>query len=249
MIKNERRDYQIAILGSLVFHVLLFLIYFPNGLKQPEMNLKTYPVGMVTLSSGSSGLESETQFQTQVFEKSPPQPGVKPENQPIREEPLKKVPDPPKTNPPERSIATADGPAADRPNSTGKAITPVPEGNSGGASGPTGAGSGSGGPRSLGNGEGKVFQLGPLPPYPKNALNEGIQGEVSLRVLVLSNGEMEKIELRNSSGDSRLDNAAQRAIKSWRFQPESEAYYIDIVFVFDLENGVSIRFIKAETRP
>jgi TonB family protein len=249
MIKNERRDYQIAILGSLIFHLLIFLLYFPNGLLRQEMNLKTYPVGMVNLSKGPGALEPETQIQTQVIAKNPPQPVVKPQDQPIRQEPLKD-PQTPKTNLPD-SISTADGPATDAPHSTGKPITPIPGETSGGTTAQAGEGSGPGDssqPRDLGDGNGKVFQMGSLPPYPKNALNEGVQGEVGLRVLVFGNGQIEKIELRNSSGDSRLDNAAQRAVKNWRFQPESDAYYIDIVFAFDLKNGVSIRFIKAETR-
>jgi TonB family protein len=258
MIKRENHDYQIAILGSLVFHLVLFMIYFPNASLRQDMNLKTYPVGMVTLSKGPAGLADETPvIDTKVNEKDPPRPVTKPENPPVRQEPVKKVPDPPRTNlpprvPVENSIATSDG-----PNSTEKPVTPVPAVNSGGnmagpGEGAEPGGSGSGAPpepRGLGNGEGKVFQMGALPPYPKNALNEGIQGTVGLRILVFENGGLEKIDLMSSSGDPRLDNAALRTVKNWRFQPESEAYYIDIVFAFDLKNGVSVKFIKAETRP
>lgn len=252
MIKSERRDYQFAIFGSLVFHLLLFVIYFPNGLLRQEMNLKTYPVGMVSLPKGSGGLDADTPvMETTVNEPNSP-PGAKPENQPIRTEPVKKEPEPPKTNLPEHTIATSDA-----PDSKVKPLTPVPLVGGSGPTRPAGEGAGSGrdgsggasGPRGLGNGEGKLFRMGALPPYPKNAMNEGVQGTVGLRILVLSNGGLEKIELVNSSGDSRLDKAALRAVNNWQFQPESEAYSIDIIFAFDLKNGVSIRFLKAETRP
>ncbi|MCL6588889.1 MAG: energy transducer TonB [Firmicutes bacterium] len=248
MIKNEWRDYQIAVIGSVVFHLTLFLIYFPNGLLRQEMNLKTYPVGMVSLSKGPGGLITDTPIsENQLLEKKPPVPATKAENQPNRPKPVKNVPQPPKTNLSQDSIATADGPSP-----TEKPIPPVSGENSGDSKAPSGEGSGSTAPpspRSLGNGEGKVFQMGALPPYPKNALNEGIQGAVGLRILVFANGGLERIELLSSSGDSRLDNAARRAVNNWRFQPESDAYYIDIVFDFDLKNGVSVKFIKAGTRP
>ncbi len=48
-------------------------------------------------------------------------------------------------------------------------------------------------------------------------LNE--QGTVVLRVLVRSDGSAGTVEVKSSSGFSRLDQAAVDAVKTWRFNP------------------------------
>lgn len=59
----------------------------------------------------------------------------------------------------------------------------------------------------------------PPPLYPALSRRIGEQGKVVLRVLVSARGSAEKIELRASSGSSRLDQAAQDSVKHWRFAP------------------------------
>lgn len=59
----------------------------------------------------------------------------------------------------------------------------------------------------------------PPPVYPALSRRFGEQGKVMLRVFVNATGATEKVELRASSGSSRLDDAALDAVKRWRFVP------------------------------
>jgi protein TonB len=45
------------------------------------------------------------------------------------------------------------------------------------------------------------------------------QGRVVLRVLVNADGLAERVELRTSSGSSRLDQSALETVRSWKFVP------------------------------
>lgn len=57
------------------------------------------------------------------------------------------------------------------------------------------------------------------PLYPPDARARGIEGETVLRVLVGSDGRVLEVSLNRSSGDRRLDRAAETAVRSWRFSP------------------------------
>ncbi|MDI6764379.1 MAG: energy transducer TonB [Thermodesulfobacteriota bacterium] len=59
----------------------------------------------------------------------------------------------------------------------------------------------------------------PKPLYPREARKKGYEGEVLLRVEVLSNGRVGEIEVRRSSGYEVLDRSAITAVKQWRFVP------------------------------
>lgn len=59
----------------------------------------------------------------------------------------------------------------------------------------------------------------PKPHYPKEAKRKGYQGEVLLRVEVLSNGRVGEIEIKRSSGYEILDRSALAAVKEWKFIP------------------------------
>jgi len=59
----------------------------------------------------------------------------------------------------------------------------------------------------------------PAPAYPDQSRQQGEQGRVLLRVLVTTAGTVEQINLRKSSGYSRLDSAALETVKNWRFVP------------------------------
>lgn len=47
----------------------------------------------------------------------------------------------------------------------------------------------------------------------------GEEGRVVLRVLVSADGRAEQVELAKSSGYDRLDQAAIKAVRNWRFKP------------------------------
>ena len=57
------------------------------------------------------------------------------------------------------------------------------------------------------------------PIYPAMSKRLGEQGKVTLKVLVGSDGLPKQVEIRNSSGFERLDNAAREAMMRCRFSP------------------------------
>ena len=59
----------------------------------------------------------------------------------------------------------------------------------------------------------------PPPVYPRLSQRLKEHGDVLLRVRVGVNGEPLEISLQQSSGYARLDQAAQKAVKQWRFEP------------------------------
>lgn len=55
--------------------------------------------------------------------------------------------------------------------------------------------------------------------YPPQALRRREEGTVTLRVYVDANGDPETVELQRSSGSRNLDQAAIRAVRTWKFRP------------------------------
>jgi TonB family protein len=134
-------------------------------------------------------------------------------------------------------------------------------GSSGGASG-NGTGTGTGSGRGDGRGENSQKGLGfftklfsssgggagahpryaenPKPPYPQEARNRGYQGEVLLRVEVLSNGKVGQIEVKRSSGYEMLDHSALSTVKQWKFIPakrgeDTVSLWVNIPIKFQLQ--------------
>lgn len=59
----------------------------------------------------------------------------------------------------------------------------------------------------------------PEPDYPTLSKRLGEEGRVLLRVLVTPEGLADQVEVRQSSGYARLDQAALATVKRWRFTP------------------------------
>jgi protein TonB len=57
------------------------------------------------------------------------------------------------------------------------------------------------------------------PVYPRMSQRLGEQGTVVLRVLVRGDGTAGAVEVKSSSGFTRLDQSAVDAVKTWRFNP------------------------------
>jgi protein TonB len=79
----------------------------------------------------------------------------------------------------------------------------------------------------------------PKPLYPQEARKKGYEGEVLLRVEVLSNGRVGEIEVRRSSGYEVLDRSAITAVKQWRFVPAKKGetpipVWVNIPITFQL---------------
>ncbi len=80
----------------------------------------------------------------------------------------------------------------------------------------------------------------PKPIYPREARKKGYEGEVILRVEVLTNGRVGEIEIRRSSGYEILDRSAIETIKRWRFTPaqkgeERVPFRVNIPIKFQLQ--------------
>jgi TonB family protein len=136
------------------------------------------------------------------------------------------------------------------------------QGGSGGSGSGNGVGTGTGSGRGEGRGEGsqkgpvffaKLFSSSgggagahpryaenPKPPYPQEARNRGYQGEVLLRVEVLSNGRVGQIEVKRSSGYEMLDHSALSTVKQWKFIParrgeDAVSLWVNIPIKFQLQ--------------
>jgi protein TonB len=59
----------------------------------------------------------------------------------------------------------------------------------------------------------------PKPVYPPMSRRQGEEGKVVLRVRVSAQGTSLSVEIKQSSGYARLDEAARSAVERWRFIP------------------------------
>lgn len=81
----------------------------------------------------------------------------------------------------------------------------------------------------------------PPPFYPALSRRSGEQGRVLLRVVVRPDGSPQTVELRQSSGSPRLDEAALDAVRRWRFVPARQGNVpitaaVIVPIVFSLES-------------
>lgn len=88
-------------------------------------------------------------------------------------------------------------------------------------------------------------QDNPLPTYPYVSRRRGEEGRVTCEVKVAPNGKAETIKLKESSGISRLDDAAQKALATWIFMPATRGSdkiygFVEISITFLLTEGVKI---------
>lgn len=61
------------------------------------------------------------------------------------------------------------------------------------------------------------LRVNPFPRYPAESARAGEEGTVVLRVLVDESGNPAKVELKQSSGSTRLDEQTVDAIRRWQF--------------------------------
>jgi periplasmic protein TonB len=59
----------------------------------------------------------------------------------------------------------------------------------------------------------------PAPAYPLTSREMGEEGRVVLRVFVNERGQPQEVQVRTSSGFSRLDDAAKATVRQWKFVP------------------------------
>lgn len=86
------------------------------------------------------------------------------------------------------------------------------------------------------------YNHNPKPKYPKVARKRGYEGEVKLKVFVLANGKVGKIEVIRPSGYDVLDQSALEAVRDWVFVPGKEngkeiSTWVTVPITFQLKNG------------
>ena len=111
-------------------------------------------------------------------------------------------------------------PTTSAPQSGGGQVGGVPGGVSGGVAGGQVGGTPGG---QLGGVVAPRFDAAylnnPEPDYPTLSKRLGEEGRVLLRVLVTPEGLADQVEVRQSSGHTRLDQAALATVRRWRFTP------------------------------
>jgi protein TonB len=80
----------------------------------------------------------------------------------------------------------------------------------------------------------------PAPQYPPVSRRRGEEGKVILRVSVTPQGMADSVEIKTSSGSSRLDEAAANTVKHWKFIPAkrgdmSVQSWVLVPIIFKLE--------------
>lgn len=78
----------------------------------------------------------------------------------------------------------------------------------------------------------------PTPTYPSMSRRMGEQGTVLVRAFINTDGRAEKVEIRTSSGYSRLDEAALATVQRWRYVPGQRAGVAEAMWF-----NVPIRFL------
>ncbi|HSR64895.1 MAG TPA: TonB family protein [Xanthomonadaceae bacterium] len=64
------------------------------------------------------------------------------------------------------------------------------------------------------------YAQAPAPAYPRDALRDGVEGSVLLKVLVDIDGRPLEVQVARSSGNRSLDRAArEQVLQRWRFRP------------------------------
>ena len=86
-----------------------------------------------------------------------------------------------------------------------------------------------------------AYLRNPPPVYPALSRRRGEAGQAVLRVFVNAQGTAQQVELRQSSGFERLDQAALDAVRQWRFVParqgeQAVAAWVLVPIQFALEN-------------
>lgn len=124
------------------------------------------------------------------------------------------------------------------------------ENGAGASSGGSSSGKGAGGnAHGVAGGEGDTgssarfdadYLRNPPPPYPPMSRRMGETGKVLLRVLVNADGTAANVELKTSSGSSRLDDSALRTVRRWRFVPAKRGdtpvqSWVVVPIIFKLE--------------
>ena len=145
-----------------------------------------------------------------------PEPAPEPPKPPERpEEPKEPEPKPRAERKPKATPARSNS-GAPRPH-TGPPSNAAQNAASGTTAGMAAA-KGAGGSAGAGNSK-PAYLSNPHPPYPQESKASHEEGLVMLAVSINESGEVTSVSVSQSSGFSRLDQAAREGVSHWRFRP------------------------------
>ncbi len=222
------RRYGIATSSSVAFHVVLLLVICLLAARTPARPEVLIPIELSLVGEAGGQVELGGGGRPEAEPKEAPAPS------PGREPSAKK--------PSSKGEAPKPAPAPPKVLTSEKGEEPA---------GPVGEGeeaAGPGGPekKPAGPTRGPGVMGGAAPTYPKDALDRGLEGKVSLAVVVAPDGSVSSISVAQSSGHHILDQAAVRAVKrDWQFQAalkDGEATSGSVTVTFEFSSG------KVETK-
>jgi len=199
------KRYGIATISSVVIHLAVLLLVGLFSLRAPAATEVFIPIELTITAQPGNTIELGVGGHPEAAPKDDAAPSSAPE--PQKETPSSpkgqetRAPASPKVLTSERGTESA-GETSDGTESRG------PGGGEEQPAGPTK------GPGALG---------GTAPIYPKDALDQGLEGRVMLSVKVATDGSISSVEVSSSSQHQVLDDAAVRAIeRGWTFEPALE---------------------------
>jgi len=215
-------------------HLVLLAMLTLARVEVPPIEAHTIAVELLPMAAGGPAAQAQPKAATPAV--APPVPRTVPQrsrpvSKPVVKAPAVKVPASMGAEPPlESTSSTVSSESAIAPPS------PVPSSNVAGAvtapatgGGNTASAGASGGgafstPSGSGDGSSQArfdadYLRNPAPPYPPISRRMREEGKVTLRVLVTPQGAAESVEVKNSSGSARLDEAALRTVRQWKFIP------------------------------
>lgn len=277
MTLSERRYYKFAVLLSLIFHAAILFIHFalPMGFYSNPAGLETMAPGLMDLPPGSPNtqpsLEEPGPVAAKGISQAPETVTVKPESLEVKSEKDKpadpektevKVDQPkevvkrekPKEAPRlEKTSQIPNKSQSERADNFAKTDDAKSSATKKGREDGSKNGEGEKAPPAAKNfGTGELMVAGGLDIplyYPKNAQNEGKEGDVTVRLFVDSNGKLENAEILRSSGDPRLDNNALSYGQRLTLKGINEKYYIDYLVSYRLDqDGPKVKYLRSESR-
>jgi protein TonB len=76
----------------------------------------------------------------------------------------------------------------------------------------------------------------PLPPFPRDALREGItEGRVAATLSVAADGRVTDVNVLSAAPNRRFARAAQQALREWRYEPAAAASTVQVELEFRVE--------------
>lgn len=245
MDEKRRRNWGFA--GSAIIHVLIFLIVSFTGLfqfthSQENIVEVTFFGGGGGGGSDNAGVIEETEPEAAAaVEETSDSDAIFEANKEEKPAVVKKQQVKPVVKSSGKGKGTGQG------SGTGSGIGPGSGSGSGGGHG-SGHGTGTG----SGSGPGSGITSSPAvppriiksyqPPYPSAERNAGVEGTVSIRLLIGTDGSVEDVTVTSSSGNANLDNAAVAACRKWRFTAAKNSSglpvrcYASIPIIFKIGN-------------